>query len=118
MATNSLLDKFESAYSALQAPLDEEEIDDLPSDFPTQRSKVTGGSKFNRLYALSRAPPGPHMTVTNSNGTRVYLRMKSNQPRQQQKKKLFSQFHLLPVPISDLREAVEEEASVLLSVFL
>ena len=106
------MDKFETAYSALKEPLDEEEIDDLPSDLSTQRSKVatSAGSKFNRLYALSRAPSGPHVTVTDSNGTRVYLRMKSSQ--QPQKKNTSSRFQLLSVPISDLRETVEEEASV------
>ncbi|XP_064406884.1 chromosome transmission fidelity protein 18 homolog isoform X2 [Halichondria panicea] len=63
--------------------------------------------KYRRLHVLSRAPAGPYMTVTGSNGTRVYLRMGKGQGSTLQKSFVTSQ--LLSAPVTELIERVEEE---------
>ncbi len=63
-------------------------------------------SCYQRQRVLYRAPAEPHMTVTGSNGTRVYLKMDQNQ-RSTSRQSFTSQ--LLTTPIAELRERVEEE---------
>ena len=78
--------------------------DEHPSDISTASQGQRSGK--HRLYALSRAPPGRHVTVTSSDGARVYLRMDKGQ-RSDVGFSFNSQ--LLSAPIAELRAAVEEE---------
>lgn len=73
-------------------------------------SQSQSSSKYRRLYALSRAPAGPYITVTGSDRTRVYLRLKRDQ--RSNRNDLFVSSQLLSVPITQLREQVEEEVCV------
>ena len=77
------------------------------SEVHTPTQDKTGN--YRRLHVLSRAPAGPYMTVTGSNGTRVYLRMGKGQGSTLQKSFVTSQ--LLSAPIAELRERVEDEVS-------
>lgn len=79
--------------------------DEHPSNISTASQGQRSGK--HRLYALSRAPPGGHVTVTSSDGSRVYLRMDKGQKSETEFSFLNSQ--LVSVPIAELRAAVEEE---------
>ena len=94
-----LMDQFEDTYRALKttptggvtshtlSPKPTMDVDDLYEDphspltaDPSSQS-VSYSSASPRLqrhsHVLTRAPPGLHVTVTSSDGTRVYLRLKS-----------------------------------------
>ena len=93
----SIMDQFEATYRSLKSkPIDPAEGEDLdglfdepnsphPSDYdlPSQDSKpheyssATPTRRQQHSHVLTRAPPGPHITVTGSDGSRVYLRIKS-----------------------------------------
>ncbi len=63
---------------------------------------------YQRQQVLHRAPTGAYMTVTGSNGTRVYLRMDQGQ-RSISQRSFGASSQLLTTPIAELRDRVEEE---------
>ena len=62
-------------------------------------------------HALKRAPMGNYITVTNSAGERVYLRLKSEKTKLNQSRSLHahSGLQLLKLPFTELLTTVEEE---------
>lgn len=68
-------------------------------------------SRSQSGHVLKRAPLGSYITVTSSEGDRVYLRMKSKGAESNQSGLLHTQpgLQLLKVPFSELKESVEEE---------
>ena len=70
-------------------------------------------SSSQSCHVLKRAPLGSYITVTSSEGDRVYLRMKSKGPESNQSGSLHTQsgLQLLKVPFSELKESVEEEVN-------
>ena len=70
-------------------------------------------TRLQSCHVLKRAPLGSYITVTSSEGDRVYLRMKSKEPESNQSGLLHAQsgLQLLKVPFSELKESVEEEVN-------
>lgn len=68
-------------------------------------------SRSQSNHVLKRAPLGSYITITGSEGDRVYLRMKSNGSESNQSGSFHTQsgLQLLKVPFSELKESVEEE---------
>lgn len=63
---------------------------------------------YKRRRVLRRAPAGDHVTVTGSDGTRVYLRLKS-ESKKQDKQDRPKRYQLLSVPFYQLRHEVESK---------
>ena len=63
---------------------------------------------YKRRRVLKRAPAGDHVTVTGSDGTRVYLRL-SNDFKKQNKQERPRRYQLLSVPFYQLRHEVESK---------
>ena len=63
---------------------------------------------YKRRRVLRRAPAGDHVTVTGSDGTRVYLRM-SKEPKKQDKQERPKRYQLLSVPFYQLRHEIESK---------
>jgi hypothetical protein len=76
-----------------------------------QQEDLVSESRSQSSRALKRAPLGNYITVTSSEGDRVYLRMKSKGPESNQSGLLHIQsgLQLLKVPFSELKGSVEEE---------
>lgn len=62
---------------------------------------------LSRHYLLRRPPAGPHITVTGNNGKRMYLRLKEEQ--HMAVTSFLSSGHLLHIPVSRLRQKLEDE---------
>lgn len=65
-----------------------------------------------RSCVLKRAPPGAYVTVTSSEGDRVYLRLKSEIKTEKTLGGMLSStcgLQLLTIPFSDLKDDMEEE---------
>eukprot|EP00731_Ephydatia_muelleri_P029077 Em0020g721a len=58
---------------------------------------------------LTRAPACPHVSVTGTDGTRVYMKMATAAEEEGKNKVRSSSHHLLPVQFTRLRQMVEEE---------
>ena len=63
---------------------------------------------YKRQRVLRREPAGAHMTITGSDGTRVYLRM-NNESKKQDKYERPRRYQLLSVPFYQLRHEVESK---------
>lgn len=66
---------------------------------------------YKRRRVLRRAPAGAHMTVTGTDGTRVYLRL-SNEPKNQDKQERPKRYQLLSIPFYQLKHEVESRVCV------
>ena len=72
---------------------------------------------YKRQRVLKRAPAGAHVTVTGSDGTRVYLRL-SKEPNKQDKQERPKRYQLLSVPFYQLRHEVESKVYCVYSLWL
>ena len=72
---------------------------------------------YKRRRVLKRAPAGAHLTVTGSDGTRVYLRL-SEEPNKQDKQERPKRYQLLSVPFYQLRHEVESKVCCVYSLWL
>lgn len=77
-----------------------------------ERELLASESRSQSCCVLKRAPLGSYITVTSSEGDRVYLRMKSKGPESNQSH-IHSGLQLLSIPFSELKESVEEEVNEL-----
>lgn len=71
---------------------------------------------YRRRRVLRREPAGAHMTVTGSDGTRVYLRL-SDESKKQDKQGRPKRYQLLSVPFYQLRHEVEAEVCTAMYMF-
>lgn len=109
--------------SDLQEYLNSELLDSDPpnsdlvnSDLSPARSNIRSTARLGRqvshIHILSRAPAGPHVSVTGCEGDRVYLRLRDAGAGS---KKAWEKFRhrkgLLTVPFAELKANVEEEVS-------
>ena len=97
--------------------------DDDDSDMPTSDANFSqispSGSRLRQtsshIHVLSRAPACPHLSVTSSEGHRVYLRLReTNDPtraRKMAQAHSHSRKQLLKIPFTELKASVEEEVS-------
>lgn len=83
---------------------------------PSRSRRSQQASSLSRVHVLTRAPAGPHVTVTNGEGERVYLRLRGEGGKgegpghsgaRMQRRRRHQQ--LLTVPFSQLKASVEEE---------
>lgn len=97
---NSWLDDVRNTDGGIESSCDVEQEHNLVSE-----------SRSQPHHILKRAPLGSYITVTSSEGDRVYLRLKSNGTESNQSGFLHthSGLQLLKVPFSELKESVEEE---------
>ena len=76
-----------------------------------EQEHLVSESRSQPCRVLKRAPLGSYITVTSSEGDRVYLRLKSrgNESSQSGFLRAQSGLQLLKIPFSELKETVEEE---------
>ena len=72
--------------------------------------------QYKRQRILRREPAGAHMTVTGSDGTRVYLRL-CDESIKHNKKDQPKRYQLLSVPFYQLRHEVEAKVCVVVYVY-
>lgn len=85
---------------------------DLSPTRSDRRSTARLGRRASHLHILSRAPAGPHVTVTGSEGDRVYLRLRDAGTGSKKTREGFRHHKgLLTVPFAELKAGVEEEVS-------
>ena len=124
----SLSDRADALLARLRdhAPLNSDLLDsDLAENpnhatpnSPKPSSERPQRHQLSHLHVLSRPPAGPHVSVTSSEGERVYLRLKdagvggksgSGRGRSQTPTRVWKQ--LLSVPFAELKSSVLEEVS-------
>lgn len=125
-----LLDRADEVLTRLRGKGHDHSLDDLNSDplntdflhpDPTSPQVSPGLSdrpdrRLSHLHVLSRAPAGPHITVTSSEGDRVYLRLRDDDFGARKKGGMAcsivrSRKQLLTVPFAELKASVEDEVS-------
>lgn len=81
-----------------------------------ENTRNSFSSQFSRVHVLDRVPAGPYVSVTSSEGERVYLRLRdggadsvTGKKGGHQVKGIRTWKHLLTVPFSQLKARVEEE---------
>ena len=84
--------------------------DDIDSSIEADTVVPSTVYHYKRRRVLKRAPAGDHVTVTGSDGTRVYLRL-SNDLKKQNKQERPKRYQLLSVPFYQLRHEVESKVS-------
>ena len=117
-ARKTLLERFEDTYRALKdkpAEVDDELTyanDGSDEDSTTELTSSVSATRSQPTYhhVLSRAPPGSCITVTGSNGKRVYLRCRAAAVSNSAARS-YSRFQLLSVSFTELKATVEEEVS-------
>lgn len=117
-ARKSLLERYEDTYQALKETRTELEYsfsgdseDDITPETPP-RMMSSARSAPSHCHVLSRAPPGSSVTVTGSDGKRVYLRLRAGLgSKGKAQKNPLSRLQLLTIPFSQLKATVEEEVS-------
>ena len=85
-----------------------EDIDSSVEADTVVPSTVQSVYHYKRRRVLKRAPAGAHVTVTGSDGTRVYLRLSSDL-KKQNKQERPKRYQLLSVPFYQLRHEVESK---------
>lgn len=122
-SSNALLERFEATYRLLKQPVlsqmddcdnsGDEALDSFDDSSDVKhRSSLVSHSRLQSHRILKRAPLGAYVTVTSSEGDRVYLRLKSEEKAKKSQRGLShtpSGLQLLTVPFSQLRDSVEEE---------
>lgn len=78
---------------------------------PSCRHGSVSMDKLSRACVLPRAPACPHLSVTGSEGRRVYLRIMDVESRERCKGLSHSGLKLLTVPFAELKAGVEEEVN-------
>ena len=73
--------------------------------------------QYTRQRVLRRVPAGAHMTVTGSDGTRVYLRLSSEHKKHDTHQRP-RKYQLLSVPFYQLRYEVESKVSILAYIIM
>ena len=111
--------KISVVLEGLRTEKDDKSISDdgdnsLPLHFDSNSSQMSSecqGSnrlgQLSHLHVLTWVPTGPHISVTSSEGCRVYLRLKNCDTDSMKKNKTYSS--LLSVPFAELKANVEEE---------
>lgn len=92
-------------------PLDSDLLDSDPLSGQSgrQHSNVQR-HHVTHIHVLSRAPAGPHLTVTSSDGDTVYLRLRDDNAKGMKPREGFHHRRgLLTVPFAELKASVEEE---------
>ncbi|CAI8035562.1 Chromosome transmission fidelity protein 18 homolog [Geodia barretti] len=107
----SIVEKFNAVYRTLTTQpvtddFEDEVVDDSYSPVLERRSTMEVVAPSSGV--LTRAPASPHITVTASDGRRVYLKMQQSKQLSQSSLSIVSGC-LLPVSFSQLRSAVREE---------
>ena len=84
---------------------------DVEDSRDVEQEYLVSESRSQSCRVLKRAPLGSYITVTSSEGDRVYLRMKSKVSESNQLGFSYTKsgLQLLKVPFSELKESVEEE---------
>lgn len=82
--------------------------DDIDSSIEADTIVPSTVYHYKRRRVLKRAPAGDHVTVTGSDGTRVYLRL-SDDIKKQNKQERPKRYQLLSVPFYQLRHEVESK---------
>ena len=67
--------------------------------------------KVSHIHILSRAPAGPHVSVTSSDGDTVYVRLRDDRAGGKPREGFYRRRGLLTVPFAELKASVDEEVS-------